>query len=128
MAEILQQKLGVKIEFILGHNELRIDMEGSDGNFYAQLDEIRLNPKIVNLQNLEIKKNGVKMNFNAPVICNINNIDETKSMMAGVKFEGLDKDAFIKKIEETARNFGPQWEAAVLRRTDEIDHRKINNK
>jgi hypothetical protein len=128
MGDILQQKLGVKIEYIIGQNEMKIGMEGADSNYYARLDEILLNPKIVNLYNLEIKKSSVKMDFKAPIICNIDNIDMSKSMMAGVKFEGEDKEAFIQKVEETARNFGPEWEEAVLRRKDEIKRRNIVNK
>lgn len=128
MRDILQQKLGVKIEYNVGQNEMRIDMEGNDDNYYAKLDEIILNPKIVDLHNLEIKKNGVKMDFKAPIICNINNVDFSRSMMAGVRFEGEDKDAFIEKIEETAKNFGPEWEEAVRRRKEEILKRNKSNR
>jgi len=123
LEDILQKKLGVKIDLVSGHDEIKIDMEGSENNFYARLDEIQLNPKIVNLYNIEIKKNGVKMDFNAPIICNFNNVDLSKSMMVGVKFEGADRDAFVQKIEETARSFGPEWESAVTRRKEVIQRR-----
>jgi len=128
MRDILQHKLGVKIEYIVNQSEMKIDMEGSDGNYYARLDEIIINPKIVDLYNLDIRKNGVKMDFTAPIICNIDTTDLSRSMMAGVKFEGEDKDAFIKKIEETAISFGPEWEEAVLRRKEEIQKRRIRNR
>ena len=128
MEDILQKKLGVKIDLVAGHDEIKIDMEGSEKNFYARLDEIQLNPKIVNLHNIEIKKNSVKMDFKAPIICNFNNIDPSKSMMVGVKFKGVDRDAFVNKIEETARSFGPEWEEAVLRRKDAIRKRNFDNK
>jgi hypothetical protein len=104
---------------------MRIDMEGADSNFFARLDEIKLNPKIVDLYTLEIKNNGVKMDFKAPIICNLDNVDLSKSMMAGVKFEGEDKGAFIEKIEDVAKNFGPEWESAVRKRKEEIRKRNI---
>jgi len=44
-------------------------------------------------------------------------------MMVGVKFEGIDKDAFVQKIEETSRSFGPEWEDAVTRRKEAIQKR-----
>jgi len=125
MRDILQQKLGVKIEYVVGQNEMRIDMEGADGNFFARLDEIKLNPKIVDLYNLEIKNNGVKMDFKAPIICKLDNVDFSKSMMAGVKFEGEDKAALIEKIEDVAKSFGPEWESAVRKRKEEIRKRNI---
>jgi len=125
MRDVLQQKLGVKIEYVVGQNEMRIDMEGADGNFFARLDEIKLNPKIVDLYNLEIKNNGVKMDFKAPIICKLDNVDFSKSMMAGVKFEGEDKAALIEKIEDVAKSFGPEWESAVRKRKEEIRKRNI---
>jgi len=128
MRDILQHKLGVKIEYIVNQSEMKIDMEGTDGNYYARLDEIIINPKIVDLYNLDIRKNGVKIDFKAPIICNIDTADLSRSMMAGVKFEGEDKDAFIKKIEETARSFGPEWEKAVLKRKEEIQKRRVMNR
>jgi len=67
---------------------MKINMEGTNDDYYAKLDEILINPKIVDLHNLEIKKNGVKMDFKAPIICNIDNADLSRSMRAGVKFEG----------------------------------------
>ena len=127
MGEILQEKLGVKIEYVVGQNEMKIDMEGTEGNYYAKLDEIKINPKIVDLYNLELKKNDVKLDFKAPIICNLENVI-SKSMMAGVKFEGEDKDAFIEKIEETVRSFGPEWESAVRKRKETIKKRNFLDK
>jgi hypothetical protein len=128
MRDILQQKLGVKIEYVVGQNEMRIDMEGAEGNFFARLDEIKLNPKIVDLYNLEIKNNGVKMDFKAPIICKLDNVDFSRSMMAGVKFEGQDKNLLIERIEDVAKSFGPEWETAVQKRKEEIQKRNIMNR
>jgi len=128
LEDILQKKLGVKIDLVAELDEIKIDMEGSENSFYARLDEIQLNPKIVNLYNIEIKKNSVKMDFKAPIICNFNNVDPSKSMMVGVKFKGIDKDVFVQKIEETARSFGPEWEDAVTRREEAIRGRNQDNR
>jgi len=128
LEDILQKKLEVKIDLVAGLDEIKIDMDGSENSFYARLDEIQLNPKIVNLHNIEIKKNSVKMDFKAPIICNFNNVDPSKSMMVGVKFKGIDKDAFVQKIEETARSFGPEWEDAVTRRKEAIRGRNQDNR
>jgi hypothetical protein len=125
MNGILQEKIGVKVEYYTGQNEMKIDMDNIEGSFYANLDKIQINPKIVNLGNLEIKKTGIKMDFKAPVICNPENFDSSKSLMAGVKFEGKDKFAFIDKIEETAKKFSPEWEEAVLKRKEEIQKRSV---
>jgi hypothetical protein len=84
------------------------------------LDEIVINPKIVDLYGLDIRKTVIKMDFKAPVICDKSNFNLLSSMMVGVKFEGEDKNKFIEFIEERARSFGPEWDNAVRRRREEI--------
>ena len=125
MAEILQEKIGVKIEYAAGQDEMKIDMNNFEDNFYADLDKIAINPRIVDVNDLEIKKNGVKMDLKAPIICNPENFDLSKSLMAGIKFDGKDKDLFSEKIEETARKFSPEWEEAVRNRRQEIQRRSV---
>ncbi len=120
MDDILQRKIGVKIEYNLGEDEIMVDMEGTEGNYYTKLDEIVINPKIVDLHNLDIRKTGVKMDFKVPVICDTSNLSLLSSMMVGVKFEGEDKDKFVEFIEERARSFGPEWDDAVRRRREEL--------
>ena len=120
MDDILQRKIGVKIEYDLGEDNVMIGMEGSGGSHYVKLDELVINPKIVDLSNLDIRKSGIKMDFKAPVICDTSNLNLLSSMMVGVKFEGEDKDKFIEFIEERARSFGPEWDNAVRRRREEI--------
>lgn len=113
----------MKIEYDVDEGKMKINFEGRDGNYYAKLDKIDINPGIVDLHNFEVKKNNIKMDFNAPVVCNTENIDVTSSLLLGVKFEGKDKDKFTEEIEKTARSFGPEWEAAVKRRKKIIKER-----
>jgi hypothetical protein len=120
MDGILQRKLGVKIEYNLGEDEVMVDMGGAEGKHYTRLDEIVINPKIVDLYGLDIRKTVIKMDFKAPVICDKSNFNLLSSMMVGVKFEGEDKNKFIEFIEERARSFGPEWDNAVRRRREEI--------
>ena len=120
---MLQKMLGVKIEYNSGLEKMKIDTDVGDGSFYADLDEIVINPKIVNLHNVMIKKKNVKVDFNTPVICNPDSAKASGSMMVGVKFEGVDKYSFVEKIEEVARSFGPEWEDAVEKRKMELKGR-----
>ena len=127
MDDILQQMLGINIEYIIGIDEMKIKMVGANDNYYAELDEIIINPKIVDFHDLEIKKSGVNMDLKTPIICNTDNINLSNSMMIGIKSEGKDKNKFIEKIDEIAKSFGPEWEEAVHKRKDAILARSINN-
>ncbi len=120
MNNILRQMLGIKIEFNSGNEEMKIDIGETNSSFYANLDNISINPKIVNFNSIQLKRTGLKLDFNAPVICNLGQEEMSGSMMLGVKFEGKDKERFSREIEEKIRNFGPEWENAVKKRRDEI--------
>lgn len=128
MSDFLQKTIDVKMEYRIGQEKTRINMDESEENFYAKLDEIKINPKIANINNLEIKKTGVKMNFTTPIICRAESIELNSSMMAGVKFEGKGKTEFIEKIEEKAKSFGPEWERSVTKRRKEIIKRRPSRK
>ena len=56
MDDILQKMIGIKIEQYIGIEEMKINIEGVDDNYYVKLDEIIINPKIVDFHNIEIKK------------------------------------------------------------------------
>jgi len=120
MNEVLEKILGVKIEYYVGVNLMKINMDSTNEDYYASLNQLQLDPRIVKLNNLKIEKKGMKVDFEAPIVCDIENIQPSVSMMKGIKFEGKDKNAFIAKIEETARNFGPEWEESVRKRKEEI--------
>jgi hypothetical protein len=120
MNNILKEMLGIKIEINSSNEDMKIDVGETNGSLYANLENISINPKIVHFNNIQLKRTGLKLDFNAPIICNLGQEDITESMMLGVKFEGKDKDLFSKEIEEKIRNFGPEWENAVKRRREEI--------
>lgn len=120
MNNILRQMLGIKIEFNSDNEEMKIDIGENNSSFYANLDNISINPKIVHLNNIQLKRTGLKLDFKAPVICNPGQGEMQGSMMLGVKFEGKDKERFSKELEEEIRNFGPEWENAVKKRREEI--------
>ena len=124
MTETIQYRQVVKLEYTLGQGEMKINMEDTDDNYYSKLDKVEINPKVVNLKHLELNKNGVKMQFTAPVLCNVNSGEHYSSMMIGVKFEGEDEDLLVERIDGLARKFGPLWEKSVKKIKDEIQSRK----
>ncbi len=123
MGDILHQKLRVQIEYNVRGENVKIDLEGDNGSYYAKLDKININPSIVDLNNFEIKKNSVKMDFKAPIVCNTDNLESSNSLILGLEFDGKDKEKFIEHIEEKAKSFGPEWEAAVKKRKQAIKDR-----
>lgn len=121
---MLEKMLGVKIEYNSGIEKMLINTDVDDENFYADLDEIVINPKIVNLNSVMIKKKNIKVDFNTSLILNPDSLKSSGvSMMAGVRFEGVDKSSFVDKIESVAKSFGPEWERAVEKRRKEIKSR-----
>ena len=111
-----------KIQMIYGGDlsSVRMEMDGSDNIYLSQFEEIILNPMIVDIRQLEIKKEGIAVDFSAPIIFNSNDTDLSSSMMKGVNVKGLDREKFRKKIEQLAKNLGEQWQKSVQRRKEKI--------
>ncbi len=123
MADVLNKKLRVKIEYSKNSREMKINMEGAEGDYFANLDEVSINPKVVDVNNFEIRKSGVKMDVDAPVICDPDNEDSIESFLVGIKFEGKDKEKVVQHVEERVKSFGPEWEEAVRKRRERIKKR-----
>lgn len=123
MGDVLNQKIRVKIEYSRNSKEMKINMEGDATDHFANLDEVSINPKVVDVNNFEIRKTGVKMDVNAPVICDPDNDDSLESFLVGIKFEGKDREKIAKQVEERVKSFGPEWEKAVKKRKERIKKR-----
>lgn len=122
--DVLHQKMRVQIEYNLSSNQMKIRMEGSEEDYYANLEKVSINPKVVDVNNFEVKRNGVSMDFNAPLICDAEKEDVSDSLLVGVKFEGKDKGKVGEEVEKRAKNFGPEWEKAVKKRRERIRKRQ----
>ena len=123
MGDVLNKKMKVRIEYNKNSQKMKINMEGSEGDYYANLDEVSINPKVVDVNNFEIRKNGVKMDVDAPVICDPDNEDSFEPLLVGIKFEGKDKEKVVEHIEERVKSFGPEWEEAVEKREKRLKDR-----
>jgi hypothetical protein len=123
MGDVLNKKLRVRIEYSKNSREMKINMEGAEGDYFANLDEVSINPKVVDVNNFEIRKSGVKMDVDAPVICDPDNKDSIESFLVGIKFEGKDKEKVVQHVEERVKSFGPEWEKAVRKRRERIKER-----
>ena len=109
-------------------NSIMVEMEGTENLYLTQFEEILLNPMIVDISKIEIKKEGINVDFTAPIIFDENDTNSTSSMMKGVNVKGLDRDKFHDKVEQIARSFGENWEKSVQRRKEKIIQRNHINR
>jgi hypothetical protein len=101
-------------------SSIKLEMEGTDNIYLSQFDEILLNPMIVDIQELEIKKEGITLDLTAPIIFDENDKNLSGSLMKGIDVKGLDREKFHKKIEQLARSLGDNWERSVQKRKEKI--------
>ena len=102
MADILQYRNVVELEFRLGEGETKINMKNTDNNYYSKLDDIKIDSSNVELSNLVFNKNGIKLKFNNPINCNIQSGKHYSTMTCGTKLEGNNKEQLVEKIESLA--------------------------
>ena len=72
-------------------NSIMVEMEGTENLYLTQFEEILLNPMIVDISKIEIKKEGINVDFTAPIIFDENDTNSTSSMMKGVNVNERDE-------------------------------------
>ena len=120
MSDVLQYRKVKELQFSIVNGEMKINMEGSDNNYYTVLDEVEIDPASIDMSYLEINKNLVKMKFVSPIICNVDSGRHFSVMKCGTKFEGKDKDLFVEKLEGLASRLGSFSDDSVQKRKEEI--------
>ena len=124
MADILQYRRVIGLEYSLGKGEMKIDMDDTNDNYYSNVDEVQINPEVVDLNNLELDKNAVTMHFSKPINCNISSGRYFSSMICGARFEGKERNQHVEKLEDLAKRFKFLIDESVQKKKEEIQSRK----
>jgi hypothetical protein len=124
MGDTLQYRRVNRLEYALGSGELKLNMDGSNDDYYSNVDEVQINPSDVDLSDFKLDKNTTVINFSKSIICNINTGKYHNSIMCGTKFEGKDKNLFVERLDSLASRFSSMVDESVEKRKEEIQSRK----
>jgi len=124
MGDTLQYRRVMRLEYALGSGDLKLNMEGSNDNYYSNVDEVQINPNDVDLGDFKLDKNAVIMNFSKSIICNINAGKYYNSIMCGAKFEGKDKSLFVERLDSLASRLESMLDESVEKRKEDIQSKK----
>jgi len=124
MGDILQYRCVVVLKYSFGKGEIKINMDGTNDDYYSNVDEVQINPDVVDLKNFGLDRNAVTMSFSKPIICNINSGKYFSSMMCGARFEGKERGQLVEKLEDLASKFGFLIDESVQKKKEEIQSRK----
>jgi len=124
MGDILQYRCVVGLEYSFAKGEIKINMEGTNDDYYSNVDEVQINPDVVDLDKFGLDRNAVTMRFSKPIICNINSGKYSSSMMCGARFEGKERGLLVEKLEDLASKFGFLTDESVQKKKEEIQSRK----
>jgi len=102
MSDLLQYRRITELKYSLVKGEMKINMQGTDDNYYSDVDEIEINPNINELEKIGLYKNVLTMNFTKPIICNVNSGKYYSSMKCGTEIEGKNEELLIEKLDNLA--------------------------
>ena len=88
MGDTLQYRRVIGLQYSLGKGEIKINMDGTNDDYYSNVDEIQIDPRNIDLNTLQLEKEAVTMQFSKPIICNIKSGKYLSTMLCGAKFEG----------------------------------------
>jgi len=120
MNDLLQYRKVTSLEYVLGQGDMKINIKGTDDNYYSKLDEVEINPEKIDLNNFEISKDTIKIKFSTPIICNINSGRHYSTMMCGTEFEGQDEDLLVERLRGISDRARSYRDESVQKRKDEI--------
>lgn len=124
MGETLQYRRVTKLGYSLGNGQIKINMDGSNDDYFSNVDEIQIDPGNVDLNNFEIGEDAVKIDFLKPVVCNIRSGRYYKSMTCGAKLEGKNRVLYVEKLEDLASKLEILRDEAVEKKKEEIELNK----
>lgn len=99
MSEVIQYRDVVALDYSLEKGEIKIKIDGSNDNYYCDIDKLSINPKETDLSSIQVFKNCVRLFFSRPTICNLRSSRYFNNMICGVKIEGEDKDKLVEKLK-----------------------------
>lgn len=120
MKDILQYRKVTSLEYVLGKGQMKINMDGTNDNYYSTIDEVEINTKELKMEHLEISENIVSMKFSEPIICNINSGRYYSSMKCGAKLEGKNTSLFVEKLESLSDKIGSFQDESLQELKDKI--------
>ena len=123
MPDILQYRKVKGLEYQIGQGAIKIYIEGTIDNYYSKLDEVNINPEVIDLSHLSITKNIIRMDFSDPIICNINSGRFYSSMECGANLEGRNTNLIVEKLDDLKSRLGTLQDESVMRKKEEMRKR-----
>ena len=113
MKETLQYRKVIQLQYELGKGEMRVNMDGTNDNYYLNLDTVELDPTKIDMSLLEISDNFVTMQFSEPIICNVDSGRFNSTMICGTKLEGKDTTKLVERLETLSEKLGIMQEKTM---------------
>lgn len=124
MEESIEVHKKVEMSYNSESGELLMNVENTQAQYNSIINELEIDPRIVDIGSLQINAQGVRIHFSSPVICKSDG-EEFETKMLGVRFDGLKVDDSNQDFSVLKRHlFGEQWHDAVERQRSRIENRK----
>ncbi|MEA3458745.1 MAG: hypothetical protein U9R21_08735 [Candidatus Thermoplasmatota archaeon] len=112
----------MNLKYLSSSGELKMNFESDDADFHSSLNELEIDPRIVNIGFLKINRDGTQIEFSSPILCKTDG-EHFETQMMGVKFEGKKPDSLLKKMPNIQKKlFGGEWERAVEKQKERIEN------
>lgn len=126
MGDTLQYRKVIGAKYSFTNGEIKINLDGTNNNYFSNIDEIQLNPTDIELEDLHLEKDAISMIFSKPIICNIKSGKYHSSMFCGAKMEGKQIDSYVERLEDISDKIEIFKDDAVKQKKEEFQSRKID--
>ena len=106
VSDKFQYRKVVGLEYYLGLGEMKINMQGTSHNYFTKLDEVKINTKKLDVDDVEINNNRINLKFSEPINCNVDSGRHISTMICGTDLEGKNRQELIERLEGLADRLG----------------------
>jgi len=126
MEEVTQYRKVLEIEYQPEDGKMRIYHHGGEAR-YVTVDQVKLRPEVVAIEDITIRKQGTKIRFTEPINCNIITGRYEIAMECGVPLsEKADPRKLVEKISgDFTSEARPIWEE-IKEKKDKKENQQMN--
>ena len=119
-----QYRKVVNFEYIPQSGKISLNLIDNDSTFESKVEEVDINPLLVDIRSLEIDRQGASVKFESPLIMKTDG-DKIETKLIGFKLNGINPTEYFKDADVFQTHmFSDEWFKSVEKQRKRIEERR----
>jgi hypothetical protein len=114
----------MEVEYHSESGKISLNLLDNDATFQSEVEEIDINPQLVDIRSLEINRQGASVKFESPLIMKKDG-DSIETKLIGFKLNGINPAEYFKDADVFQTHmFSEDWFKSVEKQRKRIEERR----